>query len=198
MPVRCAPALHTLTENDLSKLTLSPRHLLGSRLAALSLALGLALGTLGAGSAAAATPPLRDPTAAAADCAACHGSTAVLPAKHKAVKTMKWAQCVECHEPKDADSSLVGKLPAAHMHALAGEGCQSCHGEGKPAAVPTAKCTSCHDPDKLVAKTAAVKPKNPHTSPHYGKELDCDNCHLQHGKSLNFCNDCHEFKFQVP
>ena len=150
-----------------------------------------------AGHAAAATAK-RDPAAAASDCVACHGDAKVLPAKHKAVKGMKWADCTTCHEPGDKDSSLAGKMPASHSHALAGESCASCHGAGKPSAVPTAKCASCHDLDKLVAKTAKLKPKNPHTSPHYGKELDCDNCHVQHGKSVNFCNDCHEFDFRVP
>jgi hypothetical protein len=147
----------------------------------------------------AAGPARRDPAAQPADCAACHGDAAVLPRKHKAVQPMKWADCLECHERADADSTLAGKLPAAHAHALAGEGCASCHGAtGKPAAVATERCLSCHALDKLVARTAQVKPKNPHTSPHYGKELDCDNCHVQHGRSVNFCNDCHEYAFRVP
>lgn len=140
----------------------------------------------------------RDPAARAGDCAACHGDARVLPARHKAVAAMKWSACLECHERADPDTTLAGKLPGAHAHALAGEGCASCHGSGKPAAVPTATCTRCHALDKLVAATAKVKPKNPHTSPHYGPELDCDNCHLQHGKSVNFCNDCHEYDFRVP
>lgn len=147
---------------------------------------------------AAALQAKRDPTAAATDCVACHGGAKVLPTKHKALKGMKWSDCTKCHQPGDEDSSLAGKMPASHAHALAGQDCASCHGTEKPAAVPTAKCASCHDLDKLVARTSTVKPKNPHTSPHYGKELDCDNCHVQHGKSLNFCNDCHEFDFRVP
>lgn len=161
----------------------------------LLLAFVLALGCVGAADAA---PAKRDPKAGASDCVVCHGSAKVLPAKHKAVKGMKLADCRKCHDPADADSSLVGKLPLSHSHQLAGEGCASCHGKGKPAAVPTETCTKCHDADKLVEKTASVKPKNPHTSPHYGKELSCDNCHIAHGKSVNFCNDCHEFAFKVP
>lgn len=165
----------------------------GAVLAALVLA--TAFGLPGAADAASAK---RDAAAAANDCVACHGDGKVLPARHKAVKAMKWADCVECHDPKDKESSLAGKMTGSHAHGLAGQTCASCHGSGKPAPVATAKCTSCHDLDKLVAKTAKVKPKNPHTSPHYGKDLDCDNCHLQHGKSVNFCNDCHEFDFRVP
>lgn len=140
----------------------------------------------------------RNASAAPADCVACHGDAKVLPAKHKPVKAMKWADCLECHERQDKESTLAGRMPAAHAHGLAGENCASCHGSGKPTAVGTDKCVSCHDLDKLVASTAKVKPKNPHTSPHYGKELDCDNCHVQHGRSVNFCNDCHEYDFVVP
>lgn len=154
--------------------------------------------TLCAPGPATAAPAKRNANVAAVDCAGCHGSTQVLPPKHKSIKAMKWADCVECHERNDPQSTLAGKLPAAHAHALAGEGCASCHGTGKPEAVATTQCTQCHALDKLLAKTASVKPKNPHTSPHYGKELDCDNCHIQHGKSVDFCNDCHEFKFSVP
>ena len=139
-----------------------------------------------------------DATAHAADCVACHRDAKVLPTKHKAVKTMKWGDCLECHERQDKDSTLAGRMSGSHVHGLAGQTCASCHGSGKPTAVTTDKCVSCHDLDKLVARTAQVKPKNPHTSPHYGKELDCDNCHVQHGRSVNFCNDCHEFSFVVP
>ncbi|WP_418869780.1 cytochrome c3 family protein, partial [Sutterella wadsworthensis] len=39
---------------------------------------------------------------------------------------------------------------------------------------------------------------NPHVSPHYGKTLECTNCHLMHQESENYCNQCHEFNFKVP
>ncbi|MBW2098891.1 MAG: cytochrome c3 family protein [Deltaproteobacteria bacterium] len=32
---------------------------------------------------------------------------------------------------------------------------------------------------------------NPHNSPHYGADLDCNFCHHQHSKSENFCAQCH-------
>ena len=86
----------------------------------------------------AAAAAKRDPTAAATDCVACHGSDKVLPAKHKAVKSMTWSDCLGCHEPTDKDSTLAGKMPGAHAHALAGQNCASCHGAGPPATVPTA------------------------------------------------------------
>lgn len=141
--------------------------------------------------------PKRIATAKATDCAACHGADKVLPARHKSVKGMKLADCLTCHEPHD-EMSLAGKLPMSHTHQLAGQTCASCHGKGKPKAVEGAACTGCHDVDKLVAKTESVKPHNPHTSPHYGKDLECTNCHVAHGKSQNYCNQCHQFDFRVP
>ena len=58
-------------------------------------------------------------------------------------------------------------------------------------------CTTCHQKDALVKKTAKVKPTNPHVSPHYGKDLECTNCHMGHMEPENFCNQCHQFDFKV-
>lgn len=78
--------------------------------------------------------------------------------------------------------------------------CSACHGEGsEQRATPTIKqCSTCHAVAPLVAKTAALKPHNPHTSPHYGAELECTNCHVQHGPTEDFCAQCHSFGFKVP
>ena len=27
---------------------------------------------------------------------------------------------------------------------------------------------------------------------------DCVNCHVQHGETVNFCDQCHTFGFKVP
>ena len=87
----------------------------------------------------------------------------------------------------------------ADRHAKLGFKCETCHaGQATPSEPPMEACTGCHQIEALVEKTKNVKPTNPHTSPHYGKELDCTNCHLMHQESENFCNQCHEFKFQVP
>ena len=66
------------------------------------------------------------------------------------------------------------------------------------AGVKCSACTQCHDLKKLVAKTETVKPTNPHFSPHYQDQLDCTNCHLQHGPTENYCDQCHQFNFKVP
>ena len=96
---------------------------------------------------------------------------------------------------KGKDGNL-GKL-----HASMGITCAQCHENvKKPTAVPMGKCVSCHGPtEKLAAKTANIKPRNPHENRHYGTEADCNLCHHQHKKSENFCLPCHQrFDFVVP
>jgi hypothetical protein len=160
-------------------------------LAALVLAVGLALPAQGA--------PVRDPKAAPGDCAACHKGEKVLPSGHPATKGMKRQACAQCHAG-GTDRTLVGKVPASHLHQLSGVGCVQCHGNvKKPTEVAHEKCMACHDTTKLAEKTASVKPKNPHNSPHYGKDADCNLCHHQHAKSENYCAQCHEkWEFKVP
>ncbi|MCU0897068.1 MAG: cytochrome c3 family protein [Burkholderiales bacterium] len=160
--------------------------------ALLALLLGAAL------SLPASAAPARNAKAAPGDCAACHKAEKVLPAGHPATKGMKLDACAQCHAPK-SEQALGGKLPGMHLHQLRGVGCAQCHGDlKKPTEVAHDKCMSCHDTTKLVEKTANVKPKNPHTSPHYGKDADCNLCHHQHAKSENYCNQCHKFEFKVP
>ena len=165
----------------------SARSLLAASLLAL-----LALGFSGGADAAAKNVA----TAKATDCVACHGSAKVLPKGHPALKGQKWSNCQTCHA-KGSPQALTGKLPMAHAHALAGVDCVACHGKGKPEIVEIDKCSTCHALDALVAKTAGMK-HNPHTSPHYGKTLDCTNCHVSHGKPVDFCEQCHSFGFKVP
>ena len=59
-------------------------------------------------------------------------------------------------------------------------------------------CSGCHNIKQLVEKTKDVKPQNPHMSPHYQDQLDCINCHIMHGPTENFCDQCHSFGFKVP
>jgi len=134
----------------------------------------------------------------AGDCQACHKDKKVLPENHPATADMNWKGCLMCHP--SGEKGLVGKIPGSHRHQLSGVSCVSCHGKvKKEEPVKMAKCVSCHgDPAKLAEKTAGVKPTNPHTSPHYGTELDCNLCHHQHVKSENYCLQCHSFPFRVP
>lgn len=87
----------------------------------------------------------------------------------------------------------------ADRHVAKGVQCAMCHGpDEKNLQEPTADtCKQCHSVDALVEKTAKVKPTNPHTSPHYATDLDCNSCHLGHQSGENFCNQCHQFDFKV-
>ena len=142
--------------------------------------------------------PKQVPGAKAGDCGACHGKDKVLPDSHPDTKAMDWKACKACHQGDKM--ALAGKMPGSHVHQLTGVNCVGCHGKTeKPEALEMDKCVACHGSTaKLAEKTAKVKPENPHTSPHYGTELDCNLCHRQHAKSENYCNQCHSFNFRVP
>ena len=87
----------------------------------------------------------------------------------------------------------------ADRHVARGVQCQQCHGANNEVKDPDkTQCIVCHDPNAVAAKTANVKPQNPHVSPHYGKDLDCVLCHVQHGQTENYCEQCHNFGFKVP
>jgi hypothetical protein len=138
------------------------------------------------------------PNAKPNDCTACHGRTNPLPAGHIAVANKKLSDCAGCHG-KGGATALTGKLTLSHTHQLSGVTCRSCHDNvRKPEPAKSAKCLTCHTGDAIFTATAQVKPRNPHGSPHYGKESDCNLCHHQHERSENFCSQCHAFDFKVP
>lgn len=135
------------------------------------------------------------------DCAGCHKDKKVLPDAHAPVKDMPYDGCLVCHIPGEGNAgTLKTKVPGSHLHALRGIKCEQCHGKvKKPEPVEMAKCVACHGATaKLAEKTANVKPHNPHQSPHYGTDADCNLCHHQHAKSENLCAQCHKFDFVVP
>jgi hypothetical protein len=135
------------------------------------------------------------------DCAGCHKDKKVLPDNHVATKEMPYEGCLVCHIPGEGNAgSLRTKIPGSHFHTLRGIKCVQCHGKmKKPEPVEMSQCVSCHgETAKLAEKTANVKPQNPHQSPHYGTDADCNLCHHQHSKSENFCSQCHSFNFIVP
>jgi hypothetical protein len=131
------------------------------------------------------------------NCKGCHRTQPVQPLKHVDTKDMKISACAECH--KKGDTGLRGKIPLGHIHFLNGVSCTECHNSLKEARpLATDDCLGCHESrEKMAEATSALDP-NPHNSPHYGTSLDCDLCHRQHGRSENFCAQCHEWKLQVP
>ena len=134
------------------------------------------------------------------DCAACHKDKKMLPDTHVPVTEMPYDGCLVCHAPGGTAGTLKTKVPGSHLHTLRGIKCEQCHAKvKKPEEVEMAKCVACHgETVKLAEKTANVKPHNPHKSPHYGTDLDCNLCHHQHKKSENYCSQCHKFDFIVP
>ncbi len=135
-------------------------------------------------------------TAAAGDCAACHGGDSMVPADHAATKALTLTQCLACH--KAQDPKLINTMPLSHAHQLSGVTCTQCHGKTQPPApVPTETCVTCHPIPELIEKTKMVEEANPHNS-HYGPDLACEMCHHAHKESEVFCNQCHSLEFVVP
>lgn len=132
------------------------------------------------------------------ECSGCHGHDTKLPRAHPDTKAMNLQSCKKCHASKNRD--IRGKLPGSHYHLLANITCEQCHQKLNEPEMPTMEqCVACHGSTaELAEKTKGVKPRNPHASPHYGTELDCNYCHHQHTKSENYCVRCHAFGFNTP
>ena len=143
--------------------------------------------------------PKRVPDARASECAACHGTKLPLPADHAPTAALTWQDCKGCHV-QEGKYTLTGKLPLMHAHLLSGVGCDKCHVDvSKPEPATAKTCSGCHEPEKVALVTAELSPTNPHNSPHYGQDSDCNMCHHQHSKSVNACEVCHgEYSFTVP
>lgn len=92
----------------------------------------------------------------------------------------------------------TGKPPSSKHGKYAELGCIDCHLTATPKPLKTKLCLSCHGSLEEVAETTKNLDPDPHNSPHYGSELDCDLCHHEHSVSENFCAQCHEWKLVVP
>jgi len=88
----------------------------------------------------------------------------------------------------------------ADLHKEKGVSCEGCHGTAEEKTFVSAdRCLSCHGSmSDLVKKTAAVKPENPHDSPHWGARMECNVCHRQHEKTVDWCSHCHAFNYKTP
>ena len=137
----------------------------------------------------------RKPNTKPGDCRACHGKDSKLPDDHPDTKNMSIKDCKGCHEEKG--KRLETKLLLSHFHNLAGVKCVDCH-EAKKSKVKAEmrRCYSCHGSYEKLAELTKNADPNPHKS-HQGK-LDCNLCHHQHKKSVNYCGQCHEWPLDVP
>ncbi|MBR9729580.1 flavocytochrome c [Shewanella intestini] len=89
----------------------------------------------------------------------------------------------------------------ADFHAQSME-CDSCHlpsGElsNDSLTYENAQCQSCHGTLEEVAKDTDRKNYNAHAS-HFPGDVSCTACHSGHEKSVDYCDSCHSFKFDMP
>ena len=83
----------------------------------------------------------------------------------------------------------------ADRHVARGVKCEACHGPKMQNEYPDEKaCLSCHNRNDIAKKTGKLNP-NPHRAPHNG---DCTLCHMQHEPEVNYCEQCHQFGFEMP
>ncbi|MEI6154694.1 MAG: cytochrome c3 family protein [Deltaproteobacteria bacterium] len=133
------------------------------------------------------------------DCNVCHEDGKALSKNHPDTIRMNLKTCKACHKDGQAEGkkpvSLAGKIPVSHTHALGGKDCKACHGEElKP---PDAgNCLACHK--DYGAKKNRLNPSLPKVHDTHMGDLSCDLCHKAHGKSVNFCSQCHDWKYTVP
>ncbi|MBR9729270.1 flavocytochrome c [Shewanella intestini] len=102
-----------------------------------------------------------------------------------------------------ASANAVAKNDLASFHLKMGD-CQTCHADGKMKDIKksitdsethiNAQCKECHGG---FADLADKKLKlDPHGS-HLG-EINCTTCHSGHAKPKLTCNNCHNFKMEMP
>lgn len=126
------------------------------------------------------------------DCAKCHDEI-VADVTTRGAKHLTAVSCLDCHLEHPPKGSEV--IPE----------CAMCHDPAEKAHYTIDNCSSCHYPHYPLEidldKTDVVKPvcvschENEGTQltnyPSMHSELDCKECHLQHGQFL-VCLECHE------
>ena len=95
-----------------------------------------------------------------------------------------------------AAQSFAADKFGADRHTAKGVQCAACHGPDpkNPIYPEEAQCVACHDKAALAKKTQNLPQANPHAAPPNG---DCTLCHMQHEPAVNYCAQCHNFKFNV-
>jgi len=109
------------------------------------------------------------------------------------------ALCASISSSMESISKDASKKISQSKHCQCAEiSCADCHLTGNPKPLGTEDCLACHGSFEEIAGGTAKLDPNPHNSPHYGPELDCDLCHHEHSRSENFCAQCHEWELIVP
>ncbi|NKF52321.1 flavocytochrome c [Shewanella sp. WXL01] len=80
--------------------------------------------------------------------------------------------------------------------------CDSCHLESGELSndsltYENEQCVSCHGTLAEVAEGNTRKNYNAHES-HFPGDVACTACHAGHEKSVNYCDSCHSFEFDMP
>ena len=133
------------------------------------------------------------------DCVACHENGTVLPKGHPDTAKMNIEACTACHKKDHTEGkkplSLTGKLSLSHTHALGGNNCIACHGN-EQATLEPGNCLVCHK--GFGDGKNRLNPSLPKVHDTHMGDLPCNLCHKAHAKSVNFCSQCHEWKYIVP
>lgn len=104
-----------------------------------------------------------------------------------------------------AAAAPAGAVPQLKPYHQSIKNCAACHTKenavgGNAFVAPSdSACISCHGSyDDLAKKTDKLPEPNPHKSHHYGEGLACTACHMEHRPSAVYCNNCHEFRYEMP
>lgn len=103
-----------------------------------------------------------------------------------------------------ASVAQAASLEVKPHHQWMSKDCATCHTKenavaGNAFVVPDDKtCMGCHGSyAELAKKTENLGEPNPHASHHYGEGLSCTACHKEHQPAKVYCNECHEFKYNL-
>lgn len=112
-----------------------------------------------------------------------------------------WASDKElAHDKIRQIQELEKRFPIKPHHKKLLFNCEACHEDQgadplKYKNIGDKGCLSCHKSKEYLAdrlKFMDLLKANPHNSIHDGPNLYCDECHMEHKKSINMCSECHE------
>ena len=94
---------------------------------------------------------------------------------------------------KGLDEVYINPQLLGGKHSVAGVDCKDCHVEKPPAEdVPTSVCINCHGDFAEIPSQGYPDPHNSHMM-----YQECGDCHHSHKPSVNQCQGCHSFGFNI-